>query len=148
MEWFEIVITWLGIIVAALLLLNGWIAGKSIEASRGSIPKEAMGLLELLVMGGLQLSRLTETKADDAAMERVARVLGYEIETTSGGLLLKRTPAMAETAVGKFRAAEPVGFSRTQNEERGLIEGAKLTDLQEMPKAPHPNPPHRNGEGV
>jgi hypothetical protein len=135
MEWFEIVITWLGIIVVAILLLNGWITGKSIEASRGSIPKEAMGLLELLVMGGLQLSRLTETTADDMAMERVARVLGYEIETTSGGLLLKRTPTMGEVDSAMYKDSTGAQGRADPPVMEAVNPGAKLTDLQEIPKA-------------
>ncbi len=135
MEWFEIVITWLGIIVVALLLLLAWISGKSIDATRESIPKEAMGLLELLLVGGLQLSRLTETKADDMALERVARILGYEIETTSGGLLLKRTPTMGEADSAMYKDSTGAQGRADPPVMEAARSGAKLTDLQEIPKA-------------
>ncbi len=135
MEWFEIVIVWLGTLLAAMMVLNGWITGKSIEAVRSSIPKEAMGLLELLLVGGLQLSRLTETKADDMALERVARILGYEIETTSGGLLLKRTPTMGEADSAMYKDSTGAQGRADPPVMEAARSGAKLTDLQEIPKA-------------
>jgi hypothetical protein len=150
METYEIVITGLSVIIVAMMSLTAWITGKSIEATRGSIPAELTPVLELLVLGGLHLSRRTETEVDDAAMERVARSLGYEVSFTEAGIVLKRAPTMRDVTsriYGSSAARAPgnvggrVGVQdgadfAAINAERGMIPGAKETDLQEAPKGP------------